>query len=49
MNTWDRNPQDPSDEHDWVRWFDDLRKYRDTVWHYKLQSWVPSTKVRGNP
>lgn len=28
MNTWERNPQDPADEHDWVRWFDDPNKYR---------------------
>lgn len=29
LNTWERNPQNPADEHDWIRYFDDHRKYRD--------------------
>jgi hypothetical protein len=29
MNTWQRNPQDPADEHDWTRWFADHTLFRD--------------------
>lgn len=29
MNTWERNPQDPTDDHDWTLWFADPRPYRD--------------------
>lgn len=28
-NTWNKNPQDPADEHDWVAWFKDPKLFRD--------------------
>lgn len=39
MNTWERNPQRPEDEHDWVRWFADPAGYRDARF-VPGQGWV---------
>jgi hypothetical protein len=32
MNTWERNPQTPDTEHDWVQWFADPTLFRDIRW-----------------
>jgi hypothetical protein len=40
VNTWESNPQDPADDHEWVRWFDDPRKYRGKIWSEKAQEWI---------
>lgn len=29
MNTWERNPQRPEDEHEWITWFADPLQFRD--------------------
>ena len=38
MNTWERNPQNPADEHDWVVWFADYRLFKDVAFEVH-QEW----------
>lgn len=46
VNTWQRNPQDSSDEHDWSGWFADPRDYRDTVWNIHADGLIFSATPR---
>lgn len=46
MQTWQRNPQNAEDEHEWTRWFAPATDYRDVIWDIHLDGLVYTTTAR---